>query len=176
MGGKLSVINLLCANYQHESTNVLLYPFRSMHSTSRLLPFIHLSKSCRKTKAESEFDIEIMTPKGTGKVPRCCCVRWCGKKPFHCKHKCNGCKTVWQKSYSRKCDSETLDMAGGMKNWKYSQYAVMNPGNIKLSPLTSRYVRPPHTHTDPDTHRLISSWELDTSFICKTPQSPESPC
>lgn len=29
-----------------------------------------------------------------------------------------------------------------------------------------------HTHTGPDTHCLISSWELDTSFICKTPRAP----
>lgn len=63
---------------------------------------------------------------------------------------------------------------------KHARYvACFQAGEkIKMSPLTSkpvsRHVRPAHTHTHtgPDTHRLISSLELDTSFICKTPGAP----
>lgn len=44
-------------------------------------------KELQKNKTDSLFDIEIMTPKGAEKAPLCCCVRWCGKKPFHCKKK-----------------------------------------------------------------------------------------
>lgn len=48
--------------------------------------------------------------------------------------------------------------------WKHKDVAL----EIKAGEQTCEA----YTHTGPDTHRLISSQELDTSFICKAPRAP----
>jgi len=85
------------------------------------LAAIHLprKKLGRKTR-DTPFDIEIMTPQGSEKVLGCCCVRWCGKKPFCCKYKHSKLRDVnFQTS-----DFEMLKKPGGLKHCRLVQYVV----------------------------------------------------
>lgn len=57
--------------------------------------------------------------------------------------------------------------------WEYRRYEDValdiKAAEQKCEACTITYT---HTQRDPDTHRLISSQELETSFICKTPRAP----